>query len=146
MSKSVTKLYRVEDSPDALVKADLIVRSHCDLPRSQIRALFQNACVYIDERVCYNPGTVLKLGQELRLTYEEGRKYKETKKLIPSDAYEVVHEDGHLLVVNKRAGVLTVPTRSGKDNFTLIDLISNDFPKGLNIHLVHSLDRDTSGL
>jgi 23S rRNA pseudouridine1911/1915/1917 synthase len=146
MSKVVTITHTVDASPEALLKADLVVRSYYDLPRSQIRALFQNACVYINERVCYNPGTDLKVGQVLRLTFEDGRKYKETKKLVPSDAYEVVYEDGHLLVVNKRAGVLTVPTRSGKDNLTLIDLISNDFPKGLNIHLVHRLDRDTSGL
>lgn len=149
MSKTITKTYiapeTTEESTEVVFKADLIVKSFCELPRSQIRALFQNDCVQIDGVRCINPGTNLRPGQELKLTYEEGRKYKE-KRQVRSDSYDLVFEDGHLIVVNKKAGVLTVPTQSGTDRETLVDLISNDLPSSVKLHVVHRLDRDTSGL
>ncbi len=145
MTKQRLEIFNVPEEGDTIYKADRVVMSFCDLPRSQIRAIFQNDCVTIDGSICVNPGVTLRPGQELRLEYEEGRKYKERRQ-VRSDSYDLVYEDGHIIVVNKRAGVLTVPTQSGSDRETLVDLISNDLPSSVKLHVVHRLDRDTSGL
>jgi 23S rRNA pseudouridine1911/1915/1917 synthase len=53
--------------------------------------------------------------------------------------FEVVHEDEHLMVVDKPAGVVTHPA-PGHHGVTLAEVL----PEGSGI--VHRLDRDTSGL
>lgn len=61
------------------------------------------------------------------------------------DPARVVWEDGHLLVVDKPAGVNTAPSPfSDIDCLTwgVQKLLGNGFP----IHAVHRLDRDTAGL
>ncbi|HEU0052978.1 MAG TPA: RluA family pseudouridine synthase [Longimicrobium sp.] len=63
-------------------------------------------------------------------------------------ALDVVHEDAALLVVNKPAGMLVHPVTAGATE-TLANGIAHHFAsRGVEtrIHLVHRLDRDTSGL
>lgn len=60
--------------------------------------------------------------------------------------YQVVHEDSDVLVVNKKAGVLTIPSPKGETN-TLTDILNYDFDQnGVKIYPCHRLDRETSGL
>ena len=94
-----------------LAKADSIVMSLCKVPRSQIRAMFQHGCVSVNGKPCPKPETRLKIGDSLKLEFDAERKYKEKKKAPPSDIFKVVYEDGHLIVVDKEAGVLSVPTK-----------------------------------
>ncbi len=54
---------------------------------------------------------------------------------------EVIYQDQDLLVVNKPAGLLSVPGLSQPEN--LLDLLRQSFP---NIRVVHRLDMATSGL
>ncbi|MCB0525442.1 MAG: RluA family pseudouridine synthase [Lewinellaceae bacterium] len=56
--------------------------------------------------------------------------------------YELLHEDEHLLVVSKPAGLLTIPDRSGKGE-SLHGALSQRFGK---VFIVHRLDRETSGI
>jgi len=58
-------------------------------------------------------------------------------------AFEIVYEDAHIVVVDKAAGVLTVPTPRRERN-TLVDQLSKAIRK--RVIVVHRLDRDTSGL
>lgn len=61
----------------------------------------------------------------------------------PQDPLDVIHLDHHLLVVNKPAGLLSVPGRGAHLADCLITRIQATFPTAL---LVHRLDRDTSGV
>ena len=61
----------------------------------------------------------------------------------PDDPLNVVHEDAHLLVLDKPAGLLSVPGRGPHLADCLISRAQLAFPGTL---LVHRLDRDTSGL
>ena len=56
--------------------------------------------------------------------------------------YELLHEDEHLLVVNKPAGLLTIPDRAGNKN-SLHDALERKYGK---VFIVHRLDRETSGI
>ena len=56
--------------------------------------------------------------------------------------YELLHQDDHLLVVGKPAGLLTIPDRfCNKDS--LQNALERDFGK---VFVVHRLDRETSGV
>lgn len=61
----------------------------------------------------------------------------------PQDPLEVLHEDAELLVVNKPAGLLSVPGKGEHLADCLMARIERVFPSAL---LVHRLDRDTSGV
>lgn len=55
----------------------------------------------------------------------------------------VIHEDERLVVVNKPAGLLVhAGTRS---NFGVIELLRELFPGEDSLHLIHRLDKETSG-
>ncbi|HOY03841.1 MAG TPA: RluA family pseudouridine synthase [Saprospiraceae bacterium] len=56
--------------------------------------------------------------------------------------YELLHEDEHLLVVNKPAGLLTIPDRAGNKD-SLLGALEKRYGK---VFVVHRLDRETSGI
>ena len=57
---------------------------------------------------------------------------------------DIVHEDADLLVVNKPAGLVCHPTK-GDEYSSLISRVRLHLPGGTP-HLIHRLDRETSGL
>ncbi len=61
----------------------------------------------------------------------------------PDTPLEVIHHDHELLVVNKPAGLLSVPGKGAHLADCLMSRILAAFPEAL---LVHRLDRDTSGV
>lgn len=61
----------------------------------------------------------------------------------PTDPLDILHEDHEILVVNKPAGLLTVPGKGPDLADCLIARVQQIFPQAL---LVHRLDRDTSGV
>ncbi len=61
----------------------------------------------------------------------------------PTDPLRVIHHDAHLLVVDKPAGLLTVPGKGADKADCLITRVRADFP---DVLLVHRLDTDTSGV
>ena len=63
--------------------------------------------------------------------------------LPPVGPLNVVHLDHELLIINKPAGLLSVPGRGPLLADCLITRIQADYPTAL---LVHRLDRDTSGV
>ena len=61
----------------------------------------------------------------------------------PKDSLEILHEDHEIVVVNKPAGLLSVPGRGENLADCLLTRLQEVFPQTL---LVHRLDRDTSGV
>ncbi len=61
----------------------------------------------------------------------------------PPDPLEVLHEDHEIVVVNKPAGLLSVPGKGAHLADCLLTRVQEVFPTAL---LVHRLDRDTSGV
>ncbi|MBQ8443029.1 MAG: RNA pseudouridine synthase [Bacteroides sp.] len=57
---------------------------------------------------------------------------------------EIIYEDDYLLVVNKPAGMLSVPGKS--DQVSVHSIIQGKYPNATGPLLVHRLDMDTSGL
>ena len=61
----------------------------------------------------------------------------------PNEPLDVIHADHEVLVVNKPAGLLSVPGRGEHLADCLLARVQAAFPEAL---LVHRLDRDTSGV
>jgi tRNA pseudouridine32 synthase/23S rRNA pseudouridine746 synthase len=61
----------------------------------------------------------------------------------PTDPLEVLHDDHEIVVVNKPAGLLSVPGKGEHLADCLMARVRDVFPTAL---LVHRLDRDTSGV
>ncbi len=59
-------------------------------------------------------------------------------------APEILYEDSHLVVVNKPAGILTIPDRWNKTKISLLGTMRETLSSSLR--LVHRLDKETSGL
>ena len=61
----------------------------------------------------------------------------------PQSPLDILHEDHELIVVNKPAGLLSVPGKGDALSDCLLARVVAGFPTAL---LVHRLDRDTSGV
>lgn len=61
----------------------------------------------------------------------------------PTDPLNILHEDHHILVADKPAGLLSVPGKGEHLSDCLLTRLQEAFPQTL---LVHRLDRDTSGV
>ena len=57
-------------------------------------------------------------------------------------AVEILFEDAHLIVVNKPAGVLSIPGRDPEED-SVLEQLRQKFDQ---LYIVHRLDRDTSGV
>lgn len=57
--------------------------------------------------------------------------------------YQTIYEDDHLIVLNKTAGVLSIPDRHDLDIINLQTLLKKKYG---NIFTVHRLDKQTSGV
>ncbi|MAT53368.1 MAG: RNA pseudouridine synthase [Saprospirales bacterium] len=58
-------------------------------------------------------------------------------------AYEIIHEDDALVIVNKAAGVLTIPDRYHPEKFNLFTQLNKQYGR---VFVVHRLDKETSGI
>jgi 23S rRNA pseudouridine1911/1915/1917 synthase len=61
------------------------------------------------------------------------------------ELFQVVHEDADLLVINKPAGLVCHPTK-GDEYSSLISRIRLHLKSDIKPHLIHRLDRETSGI
>ena len=113
--------------------------------RSQVERLAHAGKVLLNGRTA-RPGERVKSGDEVEVSLPIGGEGPAPQAL----ALDIVHEDEHLLVVNKPPG-LAVHRGAGRPEHTLVDaLIAHTaLPAGrdeLRPGIVHRLDRFTSGL
>jgi 23S rRNA pseudouridine1911/1915/1917 synthase len=62
-----------------------------------------------------------------------------------NDLFAIIHEDDELLVINKPAGLVCHPTKTGEMS-SLIGRVRLHLGNGARPHLVNRLDRETSGV
>lgn len=89
---------------------------------------------------------ILKLNDEIIVSFPPEQASEQLKgERIP---IEIVYEDDYLLVVNKPAGMSTIPSREHPQG-SLANAIVAHYEQsghGATVHIVTRLDRDTSGL
>ena len=131
------------------IRADVVVQQLTGNSRAIVRGMFDHRCVTVNGSTCLDAGTSVAAGDVIAVDYDKERKYKEIPKARQSKVFELVFEDDWLMVVDKKAGYLTVPTEHRETN-TLVGALSVYLTRGGSrrklVSIVHRLDRDTSGL
>jgi 23S rRNA pseudouridine1911/1915/1917 synthase len=136
------------DSPLVGQRIDRLVQQLVGLSRAQVTGLFDHGCVRVGGAVCTQPGQRLAAGNQVEVQYDPHQRYHPKPKPRRNLGFEIVFEDKHLIVVNKPAELLTVPTVRQETN-TLQHKVAEyvrHVSKGRDALTVHRLDRGVSGL
>lgn len=129
--------YKVTESSELM---KFLIQQMPDTSRTKVKELLaHNVCVDGRRVSQFNfplmPGMVVSI---------EKASYKE--RLKPRNL-DIVYEDEHLLVINKHEGLLSYSKKPGE--MTVITVLNRYLElthQKCNAHIVHRLDRDTSGL
>lgn len=111
------------------------------ISRNRVKALLTNRVVLVDNKITTHPLTELLPGQLVQLDRSKH------KMAFRSKDIDIVYEDPYLLVVDKRPGLLSMSNNTRQE--TVQTVLNRYLEKGggrNTSHLVHRLDRDTSGL
>jgi 23S rRNA pseudouridine1911/1915/1917 synthase len=129
-------------------RVDLVVRQLSESSRSQVRGMVDHGCVSINGAPCESISVLVAAGDVVSIRFDPNQRYREKKKRWDDRTFSIVFEDEHLIVVDKAAGTLTVPTDHYEEN-TLVDRVSVYLSHSRGPReawVVHRLDRDVSGL
>jgi 23S rRNA pseudouridine1911/1915/1917 synthase len=122
----------------------LLIRKHPAMSRRKARDVIEKGQVSVDGAPVREPGREVVEGAAV--VYDPNRRaLSRVRCTLP-----VLHEDEHVIVVDKPAGLLTVPSAPGvHDEDTALarvqDYARRLKPRGGYAERVHRLDRDTSG-
>ena len=129
-------------------RIDRLVQQLCGLSRSQVFGLFDHGCVWRNGSIIAQPAERLAVGDCVELRYDPRQRYHPKPKPRRNLGFTIVFEDKHLILVEKPADLLTVPTRRQETN-TLqhkVESYVRHVSKGRGAFAVHRLDRGVSGL
>ena len=115
-----------------------------DYSRSRLSGWIKSGAVTLDGAQA-PPRQLLRGGEQVRLLVELETEVSSTPEAI---ALDIVHEDEHLLVLNKPAGLVVHPG-AGNPAGTLLNALLHHDPKLAELPragIVHRLDKETSGL
>lgn len=118
-----------------------------DLSRSRIQKLIEEGNVSLNERVCTEKKTTVRLGDRLHLTIPPAR----LEELQPEEiSLDILYEDETLIIINKPAGLVVHPA-PGHAGGTLVNALLFHCQDLAGIGgvrrpgIVHRLDKDTTG-
>lgn len=110
---------------------------------TSIKQLLRSRRVQLNGAICTRADQALQPRDEVTILSQAGNTTLHHPKL------SLVYEDDHLLVVNKKQGLLTVPVNPDSAETTALSILKayvrRQHPRN-NVYVVHRLDRETSGL
>lgn len=135
-------------SPHVGGRIDRLVQELAGGTRDHVTGLFDHDCVQFNGATIAETGKRLIAGDRVVVRYEVGRRYHTKPKPRVHRGFSIVHEDTDIIVVEKDAELLTVPTLRNEP-YTLIYRV-NEYvsrtKRGKGAFAVHRLDRGVSGL
>lgn len=139
------ELTRIADAPGRL---DVFVARLTGRSRAEVRGLLDHGCVSVNGAAADAAGRLLSGGDTVTVRYDRHTRYRAAPRRRMPSAFRIAFEDRWLIVVDKPAGLLSVPTGHGERHTLLsaVDAHVRRRGRGLRAHVVHRLDRDTSGL
>ena len=129
-------------------RVDLVIRQLSGSSRSQVRGMVDHGCVSISGAPCETIAAAVAAGDLVSLRFDPTQRYHEKKKRWDDRTFNISFEDDHLIVVDKSAGSLTVPTDRNEKN-TLVERVSvhlSHSRRKRQAWVIHRLDREVSGL
>lgn len=140
MRKNVSSLLTFKVAHDALLIEFLMEKMH-GISRNRAKALISNRVVLVNNAITTHPLTELKEGQVVQIDRSK------RKMAFHSNELDIVYEDPYLLIIDKHPGLLSMSNNTRQQ--TVQTVLNRYLEKGggrNTSHLVHRLDRDTSGL
>jgi len=135
------------DQADRALQAE--VRAQLEVPHRRAREIIRRGGVQVAGNVVTDPGFRLKAGDSIEADSEPMRIRTAQRKML-SKGLSVLHQDRHVIVVNKPAGLLTVPTDEDEQEICLLGEISRKLRKEGEkrppLFVIQRLDRNTSGV
>ena len=113
-----------------------------DASRTKLKSLLSKRIIYVDSVITTQYNFPLKPGMKVQISREKGRKEFNHKLM------KIVYEDAYIIVIEKMQGLLSVNTDRQKERtaYTMLYEYVQRSGKQHRVHIVHRLDRDTSGL
>ncbi len=113
------------------------------MTRTSVKSLLAHRQVELNGKIETRFDAELQIGDTINICKARANAELSHPKL------RMVYEDEHLVVVEKRVGLLTVATRPGSAETTCMSILKQYLRKAnprAGIYVVHRLDRETSGL
>jgi 23S rRNA pseudouridine1911/1915/1917 synthase len=127
-----------------------LMHERLGVSNAEAKGLIASGCVALNRRTVAKPDERVAEGDRLVVAAEAGRKYRAAAHAPRGgDGWRVVHEDDDLIVVDKDPGLLTVPTAAPVGDSLEEMLLASYKKRGHKkptLHVVHRIDRFTSGL
>jgi 23S rRNA pseudouridine1911/1915/1917 synthase len=137
--------FTIDVAERELTLAATLRRKLPNLTWSEARRLCETGKVRVDGEVVLDSALRVRASREITLVMAAPRPRAEVV------GFRVAFEDGHLIIIEKPAGVTSVPYER-KDTGTALDLIrthwrhSGKRATATPLYTVHRIDKDTSGL
>lgn len=131
--------FRVEQPAPLL---DWLLQHVHHLSRSKVKATLQGRGIRVDGKVVTQFDYPLKAGQKVTLS-----RTKQNNSIFKNRYVKIVYEDQYLVVIEKNVGVLSMAAGHSSLNMkAILDDYFKQTRQKCTAHVVHRLDRDTSGL
>lgn len=140
MRKNIKTLLTFRVTEDSVLIEFIMQKMH-GISRNRAKALISNRVVLVNNAIITHPLTELKAGQVVQLDRSKHKMSFRSKEL------DIVYEDPYLLIIDKQPGLLSMSNNTRQQ--TVQTVLNRYLEKGggrSTSHLVHRLDRDTSGL
>ena len=127
-----------------------LLHDRLEISNAEAKGLVASGCVTRNGRVASRPDERVRPGDTIEIEAVAGKKYAGSgPRIRDGEGYRILHEDDDLVVVDKEPGVLTVPTGAAAGD-SLHELLLAAYKKRghkrPHLHVVHRIDRFTSGL
>jgi 23S rRNA pseudouridine1911/1915/1917 synthase len=121
----------------------LLIRLHPGLSRRKAKDVIEKGQVDVDGHTCTEPGE--QVAPRARIHWDANRRARSRAR----SPLPLLYSDDSLLIVDKPPGLLSVPTRPGEREDSVVERL-RQYAERLTPHrpyvgAVHRLDRDTSG-
>jgi 23S rRNA pseudouridine1911/1915/1917 synthase len=127
-----------------------LIHEQLGVSNAEAKGLIASGCVTRNRRTVAKPDERVVPADRIEIAAEGGKNYRSVSTAPRGgEGWRVVHEDDDLIVVDKDAGVLTVPTEAQVGDSLEEMLLASYRKRGHKkptLHVVHRIDRFTSGL
>ena len=140
MQRKIKSLLTFKATAPVRLIAFIMEKMH-GMSRNRAKALISNRVVLVNNVITTHPLAELKPGDVVQLDRSKHKKSFHCKEL------DIVFEDPYLFIIDKHPGLLSMSNNSRQQ--TVQTVLNRYLEKGggrNTSHLVHRLDRDTSGL
>ncbi|MGL5205382.1 MAG: RluA family pseudouridine synthase, partial [Metamycoplasmataceae bacterium] len=130
------------------VRIDKFIADNTDFSRNEVKEIIDTYGVYVDGILIRKPKFIINEGATITIKEKPQNEIIMIAQDIP---IEIVFEDEHIIIINKKSGMVVHPAPGNKDG-TLVNALLFHFKDLSDLNgpirpgIVHRIDKHTSGL